>query len=91
MVFNLNLVSLPEGRVTRLGQSQAAVSSLISADKQRILVGGNDLKIYGPDGRLLRSLSIIGPQVTSLAWAPDGESFMYVAGPPVRSADQARP
>src|SRR5262249_32328588 len=82
---SVTLVDVDTGAETSLSAGiQQRARPYLSPDGTRILVGGPTLRLYGADGRLLREVAVqeaTGLVATTVAWAPDGSAFVYVAGP----------
>jgi hypothetical protein len=86
--FSLLLATLPDGGLRQLddGSEQRGFGFAVSRDGQRILLGGQSLRVYSADGALLRSIAAPeGLLVSSVAFSPDSSSIVYVVGPQVES------
>lgn len=82
------LASLPDGQPRPLAESpmDSTSSTLAISREGRILTGGDAVRVFRQDGTLLRTIAAPpGLLVNGLAWSPDGNSFVYVVGPRVRS------
>jgi hypothetical protein len=77
------LVSTADGAVQSLANDFSSWAAYRpSPDGSKILFTGPELRIYAPDGALLRSIAVEpGYEVTRAAWRPDGSGFVYVVGP----------
>ncbi len=54
----------------------------VSPDGSKILVSGDELRLYTNTGVLLRSIPVEpGFSVIDVNWSPDGNSFVYIVGP----------
>jgi hypothetical protein len=54
----------------------------VSPDGSKVLVTGDQLRLYTASGTLLRSIPVEdGYAVTAVQWSPDGTSFTYIVGP----------
>jgi dipeptidyl aminopeptidase/acylaminoacyl peptidase len=54
----------------------------VSPDGSQILLSGDEVRVYTPQGRLIRRIPVEpGYTVTDVRWAPDGSGFAFLVGP----------
>jgi WD40-like Beta Propeller Repeat len=79
----VTLVTLPGGEEMELTDGlENGGAYAISPDRNRILVGGETLRLYDSSGTPLRVIEPPkGYKITGMSWSNDGLSFAYVVGP----------
>ena len=78
----LFLVSIDGAAQQLTDEFRAFLRYDISPDGSKILVSGDEVRVYTTTGVLLRSIPVDdGYTVTGVEWAPDGLSFAYIVGP----------
>jgi len=78
----LFLVSIDGAAQQLTDEFRAFLRYDISPDGSKILVSGDEVRVYSTTGVLLRSIPVDdGYTVTGVEWAPDGLSFAYIVGP----------
>jgi hypothetical protein len=61
---------------------EAGAQAVVSPDGDKVIVGGDKLRVYDIAGTLLQEKDPpTGLGITSAAWAPDSQRFTFIAGP----------